>query len=111
VKPTALWVPLTVASLDAAREFYHERLGLSEVDRWERDGERGAVLHVPGPGRIELVQPTPGAPAEPQWTFALELATVGGVEEVGTPVRFPRGHFGTTVHDPDGRPVLVWSER
>jgi len=106
-----LWVPLEVASLDRARSFY-EALGLAEVDSWDRDGERGAVLRVRGDAYVELVQPAPGPAPGPAVAFALELADERAVDAAAGPgQRFPRGHYGTTVHDPDGVPILVWSEK
>lgn len=118
VTPVALWVPFEVAALDRAADFYTGRLGLSEVDGWERAGERGVVLRVPGPAYVELVQPAPGAPAGPRVAFALELngeravdAAYAELEAGRPPARFPRGHYGFTVPDPAGTPILVWSER
>jgi len=110
-----LWVPFEVADLDEALRFY-VHLGLSPVDTWDRDGERGAVLRVPGGGFVELVQPAPGS-AEPAVALALELADSAAVRAAQValggppPGRFPRGHFGFVVRDPAGHPVLVWSER
>lgn len=113
MRPVALWVPLEVATLDGVADFYTRRLGLHQVDGWER----GVVLGVPGPAYVELVRPAPGAVAGPRVAFALELpdgravdpahATLGGPP----PARFPRGHYGFTVRDPAGAPILVSSER
>ncbi|HET6213873.1 MAG TPA: VOC family protein [Micromonosporaceae bacterium] len=117
MKPLSLWVPFEVADLDAARRFYTVQLGLSEVDAWGRDGERGVVLRVPGPAHVELVQPARGAAVAPAAALALELAGTVAVDRAAAtldsaaPTRFPRGHYGFTVRDPDGVPVLVWSER
>lgn len=117
--PKAVWLPYEVADLDRAAEFYTVHLGLSKVDGWERGGERGVVLHVPGPAYVELVQPAPGATAGPRVAFALELADDNGVDAAHAetaqgpdrPVRFPRGHYGFTARDPDELPILIWSER
>jgi catechol 2,3-dioxygenase-like lactoylglutathione lyase family enzyme len=119
MNPLALWVPFEVADLTAARTFYRVQLGLSEVDAWERDGERGVVLGAPGSARVELVQPAPGRSAGPRVALALELGAAAAVDRAaaglrpaaGDPVRFPRGHYGFTVRDPDGVPVLIWSEQ
>jgi predicted enzyme related to lactoylglutathione lyase len=108
--PVSLWVPLEVVDLEAAVRFYTVQLGLSEVDGWERDGERGVVLRSPGPAHVELVQPAPGAAPGPRVAFALEVPDAReAVAEA--PIRFPRGHYGVTLTDPDGTPILVWSER
>jgi catechol 2,3-dioxygenase-like lactoylglutathione lyase family enzyme len=113
-----LWVPFEVASLDRSLAFWAETLGLSEVERWSSpEGERGVVLRVPGPGVVELVQPAPGAPGRgPAWpavALALELPDAAAVDVLGlgTPTRFPRGHYGLTARDPGGIPILLWSER
>lgn len=117
MKPVALWVPFEVTTLDGVVDFYTRQLGLFPVDGWDRGGERGVVLGVPGPAYVELVAPAPSAPAGPRVAFALELpdaravdsahATLGGLP----PARFPRGHYGFTVRDPAGAPILVWSEQ
>lgn len=120
--PVALWLPFELATgpaaLDRAVGFYTERLGLSKVDEWARDGEHGVVLGVPGPAYVELVRPAPGAPPGPRVAFALELAGAPAVDHAYAdltadrpPARFPRGHYGFTMPDPAGLPILLWSER
>ncbi|MGY0236819.1 VOC family protein [Longispora urticae] len=61
----ALWLPYSTADLDAATRFY-TGLGLTEVDGWERDGERGVVLRVPGTAYVELVSPGPATTWAPE---------------------------------------------
>jgi hypothetical protein len=62
---------------------------------------------------VELVRPAPGAAPAPRVALALELPDAAAVDAtgLGTATRFPRGHYGLTVRDPDGIPVLLWSER
>ena len=106
----ALWLPYEVTDLDAAQRFWTVHLGLSQVDGWERDGERGVVLRA-GYAYVELVsgKDRAGPPA-------LEMRADAEVDAVaaalgGTPHRFPRGHYGVTVPGPAGAPVMVWSEK
>lgn len=111
----ALWVPFEVAELDAATRYYTELLGLSMVDSWEREGERGVVLRVAEGAFVELVEPVTGTPP----ALAVELAGESDVDAAharwpaGTPAprRFARGHYGFTARGPAGADVLVWSEK
>jgi len=114
--PRALWLPYGVPDLDAARDFYTVHLGLSEVDGWHRDGERGTVLRA-GEAYVELVEPGPGGPTP----LAFELADAAAVDSrfvrwrprdvIAAPHRYPRGHYGFEVRGPAGARVMVWSEK
>ena len=115
-EPRALWLPYRVDDLDAARDFYTVHLGLSQVDGWERPGERGAVLRAAGAAYVELVEagstsgPVPLAfelerPADVDAVWARWPARVTG------PARYERGHYGFEAPAPGGATVMVWSER
>jgi catechol 2,3-dioxygenase-like lactoylglutathione lyase family enzyme len=114
--PSALWVPFEVSDLDAATRFYTERVGLSVVDSWYRDGERGVVLRVADGAFIELVSPGAGHPGP---LLAFEQTNRSEVDErfanwpgeAEAPYRHPRGHYGFTAPGPAGVKVMVWSER
>ncbi|WP_412540285.1 VOC family protein [Longispora sp. K20-0274] len=130
-----LWLPYETADLDGATRFY-TALGLERVDGWDRDGERGVVLRVPGPAYVELVaydragRPSP-TPSDPTRTppgsngpalgpglapLAFEFDTPAAVlaehRRLGgrAPARYPRGHFGFDLRGPDGTPLMIWSE-
>lgn len=68
-----------------------------------------------GPGgRVEVVEPRTASPPPP---VALEVATWTTVDELYArvgggfqPAVFPRGHYGFVTRDPDGNPLLIWSE-
>jgi len=110
----ALWIPFEVADLDAATRFYTEHLGLSVVDSWDRDGERGVVLRVAEGAFVELVSPGVGHPPVVAFEVAEESevdAVHAGLTEAKPPARFPRGHYGFTVRGPAGANVMVWSEK
>jgi catechol 2,3-dioxygenase-like lactoylglutathione lyase family enzyme len=111
----ALWLPYRVGDVDAAKEFYTVHLGLSEVDSWDRHGERGVVLAA-GAAYIELVEP--GAPGSVPAAF--ELAGADEVDAVYTgwrpagatrPHRYPRGHYGFEACGPTGERLMVWRQR
>jgi hypothetical protein len=114
--PTALWVPFEVDDLDAATRHYVENIGLSVVDSWIRDGERGVVLRVADGAFVELVSPATG---HPQPSLAFEQASESKVDgrfaawhgEASRPSRYPRGHYGFTAPGPAGATVMIWSER
>jgi catechol 2,3-dioxygenase-like lactoylglutathione lyase family enzyme len=114
--PRALWIPFEVEDLDEATRFYTDRLGLSVVDSWERDGECGVVLRVADGAFIELVSPGAG---HAERLLAFEHADESEVDsalaawdgEAGQPYRHPRGHYGFTAPGPAGVKVMVWSER
>lgn len=116
MSPRALWIPFEVDDLDAATRFYTDHVGLSLMDSWERDGERGVVLRVADGAFIELV--APGVGHKP--LIAFELADESDVDashagwsagdEIAPPHRHPRGHYGFTVDGPAGVRVMVWSE-
>ncbi len=110
---TRLWLPFTVDDLAPALEFYRDRLGLSVVDGWRRDGEEGVVLAASS-GFVELVSPRVPGPAP----VAFEVSDVdavytrlASVEVLREPDRYPRGHYGFEVRGPAGATVMVWSER
>jgi catechol 2,3-dioxygenase-like lactoylglutathione lyase family enzyme len=110
----ALWLPYEVADVEVAAAFFTDHLGLSAVDSFDRDGERGVVLKVADAAFLELASPGAGAPAP----VAFELASAAHVDAAylrfGTagaaPRRFPRGHYGFDAPSPVGR-IMVWSER
>jgi catechol 2,3-dioxygenase-like lactoylglutathione lyase family enzyme len=111
----ALWIPVEVADLDAATRFYTEQLGLSVVDKWERDDDRGVVLRVAAGAFIELISPGRGYGTTLLAFEQAEESEVDGVHsrwsgESGTPARHPRGHYGFTAPGPGGVRVMVWSE-
>lgn len=106
----SLWIPFEVESLEAATEFYAS-LGLRTLETFD-----GGVVFEAGPGgRIEIVAPRTPSPPPP---VALEVATwaeVGALyRRVGgdaPPAVFPRGYYGFVTRDPDGHPLLIWSEK
>ncbi|MGH2603857.1 MAG: VOC family protein [Dehalococcoidia bacterium] len=106
-----MWAPLEVADFDAAVRFYGELLGLPRIEEWAREGERGAIFGV-GDGRVEIVATdTPTQPPK----VAIELSKWSDVDSIAarigaTPNVFPRGHYGFVAVDPEGNPLLVWSE-
>jgi len=120
VSPRALWLPYAVSSkegVDSATRFYTDHLGLSKVDGWDRDGERGMVLRAAGEAFLEFV--SPGAQGETP--IAFELADERAVDErfrqwtdaqvLREPRQYPRGHYGFEVRGPAGARVMVWSEK
>lgn len=115
--PHALWLPFEVTDVDAATDYWTTRLGLSTVDGWDRDGERGVVLAA-GSAYVELVS----APVARQGPVAFELSTAAEVDRVFAgwgaggdlrigPHRYRRGHYGFEVGGPGGADVMVWSEK
>jgi catechol 2,3-dioxygenase-like lactoylglutathione lyase family enzyme len=107
-----MWTPLEVADFAAAVAFYEGVLGLPRIDGWQRDGERGAVFGVGEDGRLEIVSPRTDSPPPktaielPHWSDGDRLAALLR----RAPKVFPRGHYGFVTNDPDGHPLLVWSE-
>jgi catechol 2,3-dioxygenase-like lactoylglutathione lyase family enzyme len=111
---TALWLPFTVPALAPALSFYRDRVGLSVVDGWDRDGEQGAVLAA-GRAFVELV--APGVSGPPPVAFEVPSVPTAYArmrpapdEVVAPPHRYPRGHEGFEVRGPGGATVMVWSE-
>jgi hypothetical protein len=106
----ALWAPFEVASLPSSVAFY-SALGLRALETFE-----GGVVFEAGPGgRLEVVAPMTTSPPPP---VALEYATWAEVDEMysrvggdAPPAVFPRGHYGFVARDPDGHPLLIWSEK
>jgi catechol 2,3-dioxygenase-like lactoylglutathione lyase family enzyme len=119
VGPRALWLPFEVEDLDQATRFYTDRLGLSVVDGWDRDGERGVVLRAADGAFVELVSPGAGHPPMLAFEMADESEVdgsyarwrSGGNIGVSPPHRYPRGHYGFTARGPAGATVMVWSEK
>jgi catechol 2,3-dioxygenase-like lactoylglutathione lyase family enzyme len=113
MKPQALWLPYEATDLEAATEFWTVHLGLSQVDGWQRDGERGVVLRAADAAYVELVTGWDGAgpPAFELADRAAVDAVHRGLAGAGAAQRYPRGHYGFTVRGPGGAPVMVWSER
>jgi catechol 2,3-dioxygenase-like lactoylglutathione lyase family enzyme len=108
-----LWLPYVVADLAAAKGFYIDHLGLSEVDSWEHPHERGSVLRAAEGAVIELVEAV-GPPRPPPLAF--EVDGVRAVDAYartlgGTPHRYPRGHYGFEVPGPAGATIMIWSEK
>ena len=110
----SLWLPYEVADVDVAAAFFTDHLGLSAVDSWAFEGERGVVLKVADAAYLELASLGAGAPAP----VAFELASGAAVDAAhrrfrpvpAPPRRFPRGHYGFDAPSPVGA-VMVWSER
>jgi|RhiMethySRZTD1v2_1073278.scaffolds.fasta_scaffold06775_7 catechol 2,3-dioxygenase-like lactoylglutathione lyase family enzyme len=114
----ALWLPCIVGDLRAARDFYTVRLGLSEVDSWSDDLERGSVLRAAAGAFVELVEPGGGARQHSPPPLAFEVdddsAVDGYAARLGAerpPRRYPRGHYGFEMSGPAGATIMVWSER
>lgn len=108
-----LWLPYVVADLTAAKGFYTDHLGLSEVDSWQHPHERGSVLRAAEGAVIELVEAA-GSPRPPPLAFEVddERAVDAFAERLdGTPHRYPRGHYGFEVPGPAGATIMIWSER
>jgi catechol 2,3-dioxygenase-like lactoylglutathione lyase family enzyme len=114
--PHALWLPFEVTDIDAATGYYAERLGLSIVDDWVRDGERGVVFAA-GRAYVELVS----APVASPGPAAFQVGTAADVDRMFAdwrpgidlrigPHRYRRGHYGFEVAGPAGADVMVWSE-
>jgi catechol 2,3-dioxygenase-like lactoylglutathione lyase family enzyme len=114
--PHALWLPFEVIDLDAAIGYYGQRLELSIVDDWDRDGECGVVFAA-GRAYVELVSApvARSGPAAFQFDTASEVDRVfaawrpGDDPRIG-PHRYRRGHYGFEVGGPAGADVMVWSE-
>lgn len=108
-----LWLPYVVADLTAARSFYTDHIGLSEVDSWEHPHERGSVLRAAEGAVIELVEAGPG-PGPPPLAFEVDhVSTVDAYATRlnGKPHRYPRGHYGFEVPGPAGATIMIWSEQ
>ena len=113
----ALWLPYVVGNLNSARDFYTVRLGLSEVDSWANDRERGIVLRAAGDSYVELVEPADRPPRSRPPPLAFEVDTGNTVDEYAArlavqrpPHRYPRGHYGFEAPGPAGATIMVWSE-
>jgi len=113
----ALWLPYVVGDLATARDFYTVRLGLSEVDRWLNDRERGTVLHAAGDAFVELVEPAERSPRSRPPPLAFEVDAASTVDGYAArlaaqrpPHRYPRGHYGFETPGPAGATIMVWSE-
>lgn len=115
--PHALWLPFEVTDFHAATDYWTTKLGLSIVDDWNRDGERGVVLAA-GSAYVELVS----APVARPGPAAFQFATSVDVDRVFAdwrpgadlriaPHRYRRGHYGFEVAGPAGAEVMVWSEK
>lgn len=115
---TRLWLPFGVTDLDEVKDFYVDRIGLSVVDSWNDNGERGLVLATEA--RLEFVangDPTP----ESESPLAFQLRTATDVDNsyarwrpanpLAPPHRYPRGHYGFEFRGPAGARVMIWSER
>jgi catechol 2,3-dioxygenase-like lactoylglutathione lyase family enzyme len=115
--PQALWLPYQVADVDAAERFYTVHLGLSRVDSWDSDGDRGVVLRAADRAFVELAGPAEPHPAP----LAFELASREAVDKsyarrrpdglVAAPHHYARGHYGFEMRGPAGAHVMVWSEK
>ena len=115
MSPRALWIPFEVEDLEQAKRFFTDHIGLTVVDGWAADGERGVVLRVAEGAFIELVSPGVGHPP----LIAFEQADESEVDAAyqrfagasPEPHRHPRGHYGFIVDGPVGARVMVWSEK
>ncbi|MGQ0839784.1 VOC family protein [Actinokineospora sp.] len=114
--PRALWIPIEVDDFDTAHEFYTSRLGLSAVDGWSTESERGVVLRAGEGAYVELV--SPGRHRAPPLAFQLGdrtevdrvFAALGPAKVIRPPARYPRGHYGFEALDPAGTHVMLWHE-
>jgi catechol 2,3-dioxygenase-like lactoylglutathione lyase family enzyme len=114
----ALWLPYVVGDLRSARDFYTVRLGLSEVDSWRTDRERGSVLRAAAGAYVELVEPAEPPQRGRPPPLAFEVEAESAVDEYAArlaaerpPHRYPRGHYGFETPGPAGATIMVWSER
>jgi hypothetical protein len=99
---TRLWAPFEVADLAVSEQFYRS-LGLPVVDSFTD----GLVFGLGPSGRIEIAQTANRTGLPPT---AVELPTWADVDRLGRAHVFPRGHYGFVTADPDGNPLLIWSE-
>ena len=109
-----LWLPYVVADLGAAKRFYTDHIGLSEVDGWEHPHERGSVLRAAEGAVIELVEAAGRGPGPPPLAFEVDgesAVNTFATRLGGTPHRYPRGHYGFEVPGPAGATIMIWSER
>jgi hypothetical protein len=102
-----LWAPLEV-SAESAR--FYAALDLPVLETFD-----GGVIYDVGGGRLEIVTPASANPPPP---IALEADCRARVDELysrlggdAPPAVFPRGHYGFIARDPDGNPLLMWSEK
>jgi catechol 2,3-dioxygenase-like lactoylglutathione lyase family enzyme len=112
-----LWLPYEVTDLKAAEKFLTDRLCLSTVDWWDRDGESGRVLAIGDDAVIELVSANASRAAAPALRQP-DQATVEALhrrfaphEVTRPPASYPRGHYGFEVQTPGGFPLTIWSGR
>lgn len=111
-------VLLRPTDIDAAVDFYEQRLGLVRYREWGTEPHRGIVYFLGG-GFLELTETPPDRPRPPApdgvrlW---LQVADAGaacaelaaaGVEIVEWPDRKPWGLIEAVVHDPDGLELVV----
>jgi catechol 2,3-dioxygenase-like lactoylglutathione lyase family enzyme len=111
-------VLLRPADMDAAIDFYEQRLGLVRFREWGEAPRRGIVYFLGG-GYLELTETAPGAaPPEPPAGVRLWLQVADvhaargalaakGVAIVAEPERKPWGLVEMVVADPDGLPLVL----
>ena len=111
-------VLLRPADIDAAIDFYEDRLGLVRYREWGSPPHRGIVYFLGG-GHLELTetppdQPPPDAPRGVRlWLQVADVAAAcdelaaRGVDIVEAPERKPWGLIEAVVHDPDGLVVVL----
>lgn len=111
-------VLLRPADIDAAIDFYEQRLGLVRYREWGNPPHRGIVYFLGG-GFLELTetpsdQPRPTGPAGVRlWLQVADVAAACAqlagrhVEIVEEPQRKPWGLIEATIHDPDGLQLVL----
>ena len=108
-------VLLRPADLDAALDFYEDRLGLSRYRDWGEDGTGGVVFFLGG-GYLELTEGDDDTPAPAGVRLWLQVADVTatcdelasrGVTIDEEPAEQPWGLVEATIHDPDGLEIVL----
>lgn len=106
------------SDMDAAIDFYEERLGLVRFREFG-DAPRRGIVYFLGGGFLELTETPPGTPRPqppagvrlwlqvPDVRAAREELGGRGVPIVEEPERKPWGLIEMTVHDPDGLPLVL----
>lgn len=111
-------VLLRPTDMDAAVDFYEDRIGLVRFREWGAPPRRGIVYFLGG-GYLELSETPPDDPPPPRpagvrvWLQVADVARScreleeRGVAVAEAPERKPWGLIEATVHDPDGLPLVI----